>query len=128
MDLWFRRDLVRSLLAANPEARDAWVQDALRPWGVTTSSETVRRDRILWGLPSGREQRLRRARGHRYVQPLPASGSVGSRLIGELLRGGPGTIHTLSERTSVPRGTIRAALKAHPMLVCHQSLWCLLGT
>ncbi len=128
MPLWFRRDLVRSLFLASPEASDTSVREALASYGVKASLETVRRDRQLWGLPSGSDQRRRRGRGYRPVRPRPGSGTVAHRLIGELLLRGPGTPRHLSERLGVSLAAVRASLKAHSMFTCRQRRWHLIGS
>ena len=128
MEIWFRRDFVRSFFLASPEASDVSVCDALRHFGVEASLETVRRDRLLWGLPSGTAQRRRRGRGNRPLRPRPAPGSVGQRLIGELLLRGPGTPRELSERVGASLGSVRASLKAHSMFTCRQRRWHLIGS
>ena len=108
--LWFRRDLVRSYLQANPEALDQWVQFALRTQhDIEVSHETVRRDRQLWRLPSGETQRWRRTHGFSYVAPAPRSNSLAHRALGVLLRG-PRPLADLATELDAKPASVRRAL------------------
>ena len=112
--LWFRRDLVRSYLAANPEAPDSWVADALRTQHrIGVSEETVRRDRHLWRLPPSGEQTRRRKQGRVYAPPRPAAGSIAQRALGALLER-PMPLRELATRLGAPMPSVRAALKRFP--------------
>jgi hypothetical protein len=112
--LWFRRDLVRSYLVANPEAPDSWVQDALRTaHRIDVSGETVRRDRQLWGLPTSGVQRRHRLQGRAYAQAAPSHHTLAGRALGLLLiRRMP--LRDLAAALQAPGTSVRAALKRFP--------------
>ncbi len=119
--LWFRRDLVRSYLQANPEALDEWVQFALRTQhDIEVSHETVRRDRQTWGLPSGTDQRWRRTHGLPYAVPRPRMGTVGHRVLGALIRG-PRSAADLAEELDAKPASIRRAILTLPHVVGNSS-------